>query len=69
VRAAGLFDPEMVSDTISNFRDGGPKNDRLDVQKLWLLIAFEMWRDRWDSGYVRQQPADGIEDARAVHYQ
>jgi asparagine synthase (glutamine-hydrolysing) len=69
VRAGGLFDPGMVSDTISNFRDGGPKNDRLDVQKLWLLIAFEMWRDRWDTGYVRQQPTDGLNDARAVHYQ
>lgn len=69
VRAAGLFDPEMVAGAISNFRDGGPGNDRLDVQKLWLLIAFEMWRERWDTGYVRQQTNDGIDDARAVHYQ
>jgi asparagine synthase (glutamine-hydrolysing) len=67
VRDGGLFDPKQVSETISNFRDGGPKNDRLDVQKLWLLIAFEMWRERWDTGYARQQP--GIDHARAVHYQ
>ncbi len=67
VRSGGLFDERMVSETISNFRDGGPKNDRLDVQKVWLLIAFEMWRERWDSGYVRQQ--HGIDHARAVHYQ
>jgi asparagine synthase (glutamine-hydrolysing) len=51
VRDGGLFDPKTVSGTISNFRDGGPDNDRLDVQKLWHLIAFEMWRDRWDAGY------------------
>ena len=69
VRAGGLFDPDMVSATVSNFREGGPDNDRLDVQKVWLLIAFEMWRDRWDTGYVRQQTNDGIDDARAVHYQ
>jgi asparagine synthase (glutamine-hydrolysing) len=67
VRAGGLFDPEMVSGTISNFRNGGPKNDRLDVQKLWHLVAFEMWRARWDTGYVRND--QGLENARAVHYQ
>ena len=66
VRDGGLFDPKTVSGTISNFRDGGPDNDRLDVQKLWHLIAFEMWRERWDTGYVRSE--QGIENARAVHY-
>jgi asparagine synthase (glutamine-hydrolysing) len=67
VREGGLMDPQMVSDTIRNFRQGGPENDRLDVQKLWLLVAFEMWREKWDSGYIRQQ--HGFDDARAVHYQ
>jgi asparagine synthase (glutamine-hydrolysing) len=67
VREGGLMDPQMVTDTIRNFRQGGPENDRLDVQKLWLLIAFEMWREKWDSGYIRQQ--HGFDDARAVHYQ
>jgi asparagine synthase (glutamine-hydrolysing) len=66
VRAGGLFDPDMVAKAVSNFRDGGPENDRLDVQKLWLLIAFEMWKDRWDTGYVRNEP--DIEHARAVHH-
>ena len=56
VRAGGLFDPDMVAATVSNFRDGGPKNDRLDVQKVWLLIAFEMWRDKWDTGYEKGRP-------------
>jgi len=56
VRAGGLFDPGMVAAAVSNFRDGGPKNDRLDVQKVWLLIAFEMWRDKWDTGYEKGRP-------------
>ncbi len=67
VREGGLMDPQMVSDTIRNFRQGGPENDRLDVQKLWLLVAFEMWREKWDRGYIRQQ--NGFDHARAVHYQ
>ncbi len=67
VKAGGLFDPDRVARTVSNFRDGGPDNDRLDVQKVWLLMAFEMWRERWDTGYVRRN--EGIDDARAVHYQ
>jgi asparagine synthase (glutamine-hydrolysing) len=65
IRAGGLFDPDMVAKTVANFRDGGAEHDRLDVQKVWLLLAFEMWRDRWDTGYVRNE---GIEHAHAVHY-
>ena len=57
IREAGLFDPAMVSQAVSNFRDGGVDNDRLDVQKVWLLVAFEMWRDRWASG--RSDPEAG----------
>jgi asparagine synthase (glutamine-hydrolysing) len=65
IRDAGLFDPAMVARTVSNFRDGGAGNDRLDVQKLWLLIAFEMWRERWAG---RLDRSEGMENARAVHY-
>jgi asparagine synthase (glutamine-hydrolysing) len=70
-RTGGLFDPDMVAKAVSNFRDGGPDNDRLDVQKVWLLVAFEMWRDRWDTGYVRQHQdlsLTGTDDARSVHH-
>ena len=63
VRAGGLLDPDVVGRTVANFRTGGPGNDRLDTQKVWLLLAFEMWRSRWDEGYQRQEVAH----ARAVH--
>jgi asparagine synthase (glutamine-hydrolysing) len=66
IRAGGVFDPDLVARTVANFRDGGAGNDRLDVQKVWLLMAFEMWRSRWDTGYLHRD--QGIENARAVHY-
>jgi asparagine synthase (glutamine-hydrolysing) len=47
VRAAGILDPKVVERALSNFKDGGPRRDRLDVQKVWLLLAFEMWREKW----------------------
>jgi asparagine synthase (glutamine-hydrolysing) len=53
IREAGIFDPEVVARAVRNFREGGPGNDRLDVQRLWYLIAFELWRERW---LGRQQP-------------
>jgi len=63
VRAGGLLDPDAVRRAVANFREGGAGNDRLDVQKVWLLLAFEMWRSRWDQGYQRREVAH----ARAVH--
>ncbi|HEY2628135.1 MAG TPA: asparagine synthase (glutamine-hydrolyzing) [Usitatibacter sp.] len=66
IREAGHFDPAMVETALSNFRDGGAANDRLDVQKVWLLLAFEMWRERWDANPGRRN--QGIEHARAVHH-
>src|SRR5207237_4105417 len=42
IRAAGILDPSVVARALSNFREGGPRRDRLDVQKVWLLAAFEM---------------------------
>ena len=47
IRAAGIFDSDMVERAVANFRDGGPGNDRLDMQRVWYLIAFEIWRSRW----------------------
>jgi asparagine synthase (glutamine-hydrolysing) len=47
IRAAGVLDPRVVARALANFREGGPRRDRLDVQKVWLLLAFEMWREQW----------------------
>lgn len=64
VRDAGLFDPDMVGRAVRNFRDGGPGNDRLDMQKLWYLIAFEVWRERWMTGNAQRR--EGAHHARVV---
>ncbi|HEX6006999.1 MAG TPA: asparagine synthase (glutamine-hydrolyzing) [Burkholderiales bacterium] len=47
VKGAGILDPDEVARAVRCFREGGPRRDRLDLQKVWLLLAFEMWRDRW----------------------
>ena len=65
MRDAGILDPDMVARAVSNFRDGGAGNDRLDMQKLWYLIAFELWRERWMSGGKKQR-SEGASDARLV---
>ena len=65
IRAGGVLDPEAVARAVANFREGGAGNDRLDVNKVWLLLAFEMWRSRWDTGYERR--SEDVIHARAVH--
>lgn len=64
VRDAGLFDPDMVAQAVRNFREGGEGNDRLDMQKLWYLIAFELWRERWMEGTAAR--TEGAQHARVV---
>ncbi len=65
IRDAGLFDPQTVARCVANFREGGPANDRLDMQRLWYLIAFELWRERWmETGEAR--PTREVPRARAA---
>ena len=64
IRQAGILDPGMVTRAVRNFVDGGARNDRVDTQKLWYLIAFEMWRERWMKPVERN--VEGALDARAV---
>jgi asparagine synthase (glutamine-hydrolysing) len=45
VAAQGTFDAGIVRTLLTRFRAG----DRLAEQKLWLLLAFQMWRARWMS--------------------
>lgn len=67
IREAGIFDPARVAKAVANFFDGGPGNDRLDSQKLWYLLAFEMWREKWMR--APQRPPQEACHARAVHHQ
>lgn len=40
---AGIFDVAIVID----IRDRYLAGHKINVQKLWLLLMFEMWRERW----------------------
>jgi len=65
IREAGLFDPATVSRAVANFREGGPGNDRLDMEKLWYLIAFELWRERWMGSARRSRAIPATEEMHA----
>ncbi len=45
IAAQGIFDAEAVRRLLARFWAG----DRLAEQKLWLLLAFQMWHARWMS--------------------
>jgi asparagine synthase (glutamine-hydrolysing) len=47
VREAGVLEPAVVERSVRNLREGGATLDRVDVYKVWLLLAFEMWREKW----------------------
>ena len=65
IRDAGLFDPDMVANAVRNFQEGGEGNDRLDTQRLWYLLSFELWRERWMSETPNRE-MEGAPYARAV---
>ncbi|HYC36414.1 MAG TPA: asparagine synthase (glutamine-hydrolyzing) [Usitatibacter sp.] len=64
IREQGLFDPALVTRAVRNFREGGPGNDRLDMQKLWYLISFQLWHERWMTGLEHHD--EGEPHARVV---
>jgi asparagine synthase (glutamine-hydrolysing) len=43
IASQGIFDPKTVDRVLARFRAG----DRLMEQKVWLLLAFQMWHARW----------------------
>lgn len=43
IRAQGILNPEVVAQTTRAFRAG---NDEA-VDRVWSLLAFQMWRERW----------------------
>lgn len=46
IRAQGLFDPERVQRYVSRLHTG----DVSVRQRVWLLVAFQMWHARWMEG-------------------
>ena len=65
IRDAGILDPDMVAAAVRNFNEGGPGNDRLDTQRLWYLVSFELWRERWMTE-TSDRDTEGAPYARAV---
>lgn len=49
IRAQGLFDPLTVKTMVRRLDAG----DDLSVNRVWLLLAFQMWHQRW-----MESPAD-----------
>lgn len=48
IRAGGLFDEAAVGRLV----DQHLRDDRDHGNKLWLLLQFELWRERWLTPYV-----------------
>jgi asparagine synthase (glutamine-hydrolysing) len=44
IRAGGFFDPRLVAAGVRDFRRGAG----VDAGKVWMLLAFELWRKAWD---------------------
>lgn len=62
VRAQGLLDPDMVAAVLARFRAG----DKLSVNKVWLLLAFQMWHARWmEDAEAPRKPAAVQQESRA----
>ena len=55
----------MVAAALRNFREGGGGNDRLDTQRIWYLLSFELWRSRWMTR-TSDRHDEGTPYARAV---
>ncbi len=43
ITSQGLFDPELVQGLVKRLRAG----DAAAAQRVWLLLAFQMWHRRW----------------------
>ena len=43
IAGAGIFDPVAVAEIVANHERG----DDIASQQTWLLVQFELWRERW----------------------
>jgi len=44
IKKQGIFDPEYIANLVDRFNAGKYVNP----DKLWLLIIFQMWFDKWN---------------------
>jgi asparagine synthetase B (glutamine-hydrolysing) len=44
VRSAGILDSATVAGVVNRFQQGCV----VETNRLWLLLAFELWRERWE---------------------
>ena len=44
IRSGGIMEPKFVRQLVNNFYAG---NGYL-TSSIWYILAFEMWRERWD---------------------
>src|SRR3990172_12889600 len=42
LKKAGIFNPGFVSSCIKDFMNGS-----INVKKIWFLLMFEMWKEKW----------------------
>ncbi len=43
IRDQAILDPRSVAEAVRNFRRG----DRFSGNRLWSLLAFQLWREKW----------------------
>ncbi|MFQ5718347.1 MAG: asparagine synthase (glutamine-hydrolyzing) [Acidobacteriota bacterium] len=45
IKSAGILDPDLVAAELRTFLSGAS----IHFGRVWLLLAFEIWRERWSS--------------------
>ena len=53
LRTAGILDPVAVGEIVKRHRAGSDEAGN----QIWLLLQFEMWRDRWIDGSTAVGPS------------
>ena len=51
--AAGIFDPDAVTQIAAAHASG----DEVASRQVWLLLQFELWRERWLGGSTAVSPS------------
>jgi asparagine synthase (glutamine-hydrolysing) len=43
IRRQGIFSPAYIKNTVDSFMAG----DRISAKKMWNLLQFALWHQRW----------------------